>query len=85
MPAEHLHNRSRVIPFQVGRRSRRLVACSVCLRVREGRRWIEASEAIRRHRTFEHEHVVRLAGALCDRCGTELRLRRRSDAEQLAA
>jgi len=51
MPAEYLHNRSRVIPFRVRRRLRHLVACSVCLRVRE----------------------------------RELRLRRRSDADELAA
>jgi hypothetical protein len=67
------------------RRSYRLVVCSVCLRVREGTEWIGAGEAIRRLRTFEHEQVVRLGGALCERCETELRLRRRSDMDQLAA
>jgi hypothetical protein len=85
MPAEHLQNRSRVIPFRLMRRACRLVVCSVCLRVREGGNWIEAGEAIRRLRTFEHEQVVQLGGALCDRCETELRLRRRSDVDKLAA
>ena len=36
------------------------------------------SRMIRRLRTFEHEDVVRLGGALCDRCEMELRLGRRS-------
>jgi hypothetical protein len=85
MPDEHLHNRSRVIRFRLRRRASRLVACSVCLRVREGAAWIAADEAIRRLRTFEHQHVVRLDSALCDRCETDVRLRRRSGSEQLAA
>jgi hypothetical protein len=85
MSSTHLHNRSRVIPFWLRRRSSRLVACSVCLRVWENGAWTEAGEAIRRLRTFEHEGVVRLGGALCGRCEMELRLRRRSDSEELAA
>lgn len=85
MQAERVHDRNRVIPFRLRRASNRLVACSVCLRVREGEGWIDADEAIRRLRTFERERVVRLGGALCDRCETELQLRRRSDDEELAA
>jgi hypothetical protein len=85
MSSTHLHNRSRVIPLRLRRRPSRLVACSVCLRVWEDGAWIEAGEMIRRLRTFEHEDVVRLSGALCDRCETELRRRRRTDPEQLAA
>jgi hypothetical protein len=85
MSSTHLHNRSRVIPFRLRRGSPRLVACSVCLRVWEDGAWIEASDVIRRLRTFEHEDVVRLGGALCGRCEMELRLRPRSDPEELAA
>jgi len=85
MSSMHLHNRSRVIPFRLRRGSSRLVACSVCLRVWEDGAWIEAGEAIRCLRTFEHEDVVRLGGALCGRCEIELRLRRRSEPEELAA
>jgi hypothetical protein len=85
MPAGRAHNRNRVIPFRLRRGLRGLVACSVCLRVREGRAWIEAGELIRRLRTFEHDDVVRLRGALCEGCETELRLRRRSGSEELAA
>jgi hypothetical protein len=47
--------------------------------------WIEAGELIRSMRTFERDDVVRLGGALCERCETELRLRRRSGSEELAA
>jgi hypothetical protein len=55
------------------------------LRVREGRAWIEAGELIRQRRTFEQDDVVRLRGALCEDCKTELRLRRRHGSEKLAA
>ena len=85
MPGERMQNRNRVIPFRLRRRSHRLTACSVCLRVRERGAWVEAGEVIGRLRTFEHEDVVRLGGALCERCEMNLRLRRRSDAEELAA
>ena len=43
---------NRVMPLRLGQRSPRLVACSVCLSVRDGRPWIEVGEAIRRLRTF---------------------------------
>jgi hypothetical protein len=85
MPVEREHNRINVIPFRVRRRSARFVACSVCLRVRDGGAWVDAGEVIRRLRTFEHEHVARLGGALCERCELELRLQRRRDSEELAA
>ena len=85
MHADSAQNRNRVIPFPLRRGSHRLVACSVCLRVRVAGHWIEAGELIRRRRTFELDEVVRLDGALCDRCETELQLRRRSGSEELAA
>jgi hypothetical protein len=85
MHADSAHNRNRVIPFPLRRGSHRLVACSVCLRVRVAGSWIEAGELIRGRRTFELEDVVRLDGALCDQCETELQLRRRSGSEELAA
>jgi hypothetical protein len=85
MSSTDLPNRSRVTRFRPRRGPARLVACSICLRAREDGTWIEAGEVIRRLRTFEHENVVRMAGALCDRCEMKLRLRRRSDSEELAA
>jgi hypothetical protein len=85
MPADRAHNRIRVIPFRPRRGSRRLVACSVCLRVREGGAWIEAGDLIRRLRTFELGDVVRLCGALCEGCEIELQRARRSGSEQVEA
>jgi len=75
----------RVHRFRLRPGTNRLVACSVCLRVRDGAEWIETREAIRRLRTFEHENVVRLGDALCERCELELGLRRRRSTGELAA
>jgi len=85
MPGKRAQNRNRVIPFRLQWRSHRFAACSVCLRLRDGGAWVEAGEVISRLRTFEHEEIVRLVGALCERCQTELRLRRGSSPEELAA
>jgi len=85
MPYDHVLNRSRVISFRLWRGSPRLVACSVCLRVRDRGSWIDATEAIRRLRTFEYEKVVRLGCALCERCEAELWLQRRRSRTELAA
>lgn len=76
MTVQYQHNRGRVTPLRRVRSRPRLLACSVCLRVQQRGKWIEADEAIRRLRTFEIEQVVRLGGGLCERCEAELRLRR---------
>jgi hypothetical protein len=80
-----MHTGSSALRFQIRRGPRRLTACSVCLRVREGGTWIETEEAIRRLRTFERDDVVRLTGGMCERCETELRLWREIGSEELAA
>lgn len=85
MSGEHAQVNSPVIQLGLRRRRQRLVACSVCLRVRDGGTWIDAGAAIRRMRSFEHKHVVLLGAALCESCETELRLRRQREPEQLAA
>ena len=85
MPGSAMHNRNRIIPFPGRRGSPRLVVCSVCLRVHVDGAWMEADDLIRRLRTFELGDVVRLGGALCEPCETELRVRRHSDSEALAA
>jgi hypothetical protein len=85
MSPNRAQNQRRAISFPLRRGSRGLVACSVCLRVRDGGTWIETEEAIRRLRTFERGDVIRLRGALCERCETELWLRRRNTHEELAA
>jgi hypothetical protein len=85
MPTHVARNRNRVIPFPRRPGCGRLVACSVCLRVRVGGAWIEAAELIRSLRTFDLDDVVRLDAALCERCETELRLRRHTGSDDLAA
>jgi hypothetical protein len=81
---KRVHNRHGANPLRLRPGSQRLIVCSVCLRVRDGGTWIDSLEVIGRLRTFEREAVVRLTGALCERCETELRLRR-SSSEELAA
>lgn len=54
-----------------------LVACSLCLRVESGERWIGAREAVRRFRTFELDQPPRLAPGICDSCRGEIDARRR--------
>jgi hypothetical protein len=53
-----------------------LTACSLCLRVRNEGRWIEADRAIRRLRTYELPTPVRLAPGVCDRCADVIARRR---------
>jgi hypothetical protein len=45
-----------------------LDVCSVCLRVRTGERWGEASEFIRMMRTWELPIVPQFASVLCASC-----------------
>ena len=78
MPQARVLTRNRVIPFRLRGGRRRLVACSVCLRVQDGRAWLDADEVIRRLRTFDCDDVVRLRGAVCERCRTYLGHRRES-------
>jgi hypothetical protein len=85
MPHNCVRHRNRTNPLRLRSGSHRLVVCSVCLRVHDGGVWIDTHEAIRRLRTFERDDVVRLAGALCERCEWELRLRRQRGTEELAA
>lgn len=61
-----------------------LVACSICLRVLRGSTWVEAEEAIRELRSFEHRTPIRLGPALCDDCSDEL-ADRRGDVSAAAA
>ena len=53
-----------------------LVACSICLRVLRGSKWIDAEEAIRELRSFDHRQPLRLGHGLCDACTDELAQRR---------
>ena len=82
---ERVHKSNGVIHVSFRGRLRRLIACAICLSVKDHGAWIEAGEAIRRLRTFERQDVVRLGEALCERCETELWQRRRGSSQELAA
>jgi hypothetical protein len=60
-----------------------LTLCSLCLRVRRDKEWIDAERVIREMRTYEHDTTPRLHGAICDGCVDAI-LRRRAE-EPLAA
>jgi hypothetical protein len=51
-------------------------ACSICLRVREDSRWIDAAAAIRLSRSFENDMAPRLRPGVCDECAAAISLRR---------
>jgi hypothetical protein len=84
-PSQLSQNHERLFGRLSRQDSLRLLACSICLRVRMDREWVEAREVIRTLRTFEHESIVCMRSGLCDRCEEGLRLRRQRDPEQLAA
>ena len=63
----------------------RLVACSICLRVRRGSEWIEAERVIGQIRSYELAAPPRLERAVCDVCAGSLLARRASGDGRLAA
>ena len=64
----------------------RLVACSLCLRVRRGSSWVEAEEVIRALRTYDLAGPPRLAAGICDHCTEAVCARRaRVDDGSIAA
>ena len=71
-------------PKLVSRRNTKLVACSLCLRVRRGSAWVDAEAVIRELRTYELRALPRLEPAVCDDCLAVL-LGRRAHAEEAIA
>lgn len=69
----------------VTRRHTRLVACSVCLRVRRGSAWVDAEAVIRELRTYELQSLPRLEPAVCDDCLAVFLDRRAHPEEAIAA
>ncbi len=53
-----------------------LVVCVRCFRVRQGARWVDAEEIIRRARTFELPTIPPLDSVLCADCSAEIAERR---------
>jgi hypothetical protein len=67
------------------RRSWKLRACSICLRVLDGKDWVEAETFIREHRSFERQRPPHLRPALCDGCEASIARRRAELSESLVA
>ena len=55
--------------------------CSICLRVRRGGEWVEATDVIREIRSYEFPVPPGLGPGVCDLCAEPI-LRRRAEAEQ---
>ena len=62
-----------------------LVTCSLCLRVRHGRAWIEAEAAIQELRSYELATAPRLQPGICNVCERALFERRARAEEPVAA
>jgi hypothetical protein len=53
-----------------------LVACSLCLSVRNGSSWVPPESVIRELRSYELAHAPRLDSAICDDCTQAISSRR---------
>jgi hypothetical protein len=62
-----------------------LTTCSLCLRVRRDKEWLEAERVIRETRSYEFDTPPRLRGAVCDDCAESIFSRRAEDEEPVAA
>jgi hypothetical protein len=65
-----------LVPHVV-RRPATLAACSICLSIRRGQRWLAAEHAIHELRSYEFDAPPRLRPAICDSCASNLARRRR--------
>ena len=65
--------------------SAELVTCSLCLRVRRGRKWLEAEHVISELRSFELASPPRLQSGVCDDCAESIFARRARIAEEPTA
>jgi len=63
----------------------KLTVCSLCLRVRQGRTWIDAEGAIRELRSYELLDLPRMDAAVCSACEDEISRRRAEIEQPLAA
>ncbi len=60
-----------------------LIACSICLRVRRGREWLDAEHVIRDIKSYDGR-LPRFHGAVCDDCAEAI-ARRRADWDHAVA
>ena len=62
-----------------------IIACSICLSVRRGSRWLAAEHVIRSIKSYDDD-LPRLRGAaLCDECAEEISRRRAEAVEEAMA
>jgi hypothetical protein len=62
-----------------------LIACSICLNVRRGSRWLAAEHVIRSSKSYDDD-LPRLRGrAVCDECAEEISRRRAEVVEEALA
>jgi hypothetical protein len=55
--------------------------CSMCLRVRRGADWVEATDVIRQIRSYEFDAPPRMRAGVCEYCAAPI-FRRRAEAQQ---
>ena len=60
-----------------------LIACSICLRVKDDSQWLDAAHVIRDIKSYDGE-LPRLHRAVCDDCAEAIS-RRRADGENALA
>jgi hypothetical protein len=62
-----------------------LVACSICLRVLRGSKWLDAEQVIRELRSYELESPPYLEPAVCEACAETIFARRVQSEDPVAA
>ena len=62
-----------------------ITICSLCLRVRRGKTWVDAGRVIREIHSYELPDLPRLKGSVCDACADEIFRRRAENEPPLAA
>lgn len=62
----------------------RFAVCSICLRVRRGADWVEATHVIRQIRSYEFDAPPRMRAGVCEYCAAPI-FRRRAEAQQRIA
>lgn len=63
----------------------KLTICSLCLRVRRGKNWVDAGRVISEIRSYDLPDIPQLESAVCDACADEIFRRRAQSEQQLAA
>jgi hypothetical protein len=68
----------------VKRRKVTFSVCSICLSVRRGRNWVDATDVIRQIRSYEFDAPPQLRPGICERCAEPI-LSRRAETQRRPA